>query len=146
MLRPARRAVACLAAVTAPVATITVALVAAPSPARAQALRPIGTTATGNPVLLEPRSVRRAGDTVTATVRVRFAKPTRTPQGEVRASRTIARFDCARRQVAVVENWYFTDERGTVESSHRKVGIPGWSTAIGGSMTAVALEHLCPTR
>ena len=122
-------------------------LLAALAPAvGAQALRAIGTTATGNPVLLEPRSVRRAGDTVTAAVRVRFAKPTRTQQGDVRSSRTIARFDCARRQVAVLENWYYVDERGTVESSHRTVGIPGWSTAIGGSMTAVAMAHLCAAR
>jgi hypothetical protein len=119
------------------------ALVAAPLAARAQALVPIGTTATGNPVLLESKSVRRAGDTVTATVRVKFGKPVRTPQGEVRSSRTIARWHCGTRQVAVRENWYFVDEAGRTVSSHRTVGIPGFATTIGGSMTAVALDHLC---
>lgn len=122
------------------------ALLVATRAAGAQALVPIGTTATGNPVLLEGRSVKRSGDTVTAAVRVRFAKPVRTQQGEVRSSRTIARWQCTARQVAVLENWYFTDEAGRTESSHRKVGQPGWATTIGGSMTAIALDHLCPRR
>lgn len=128
-----------------PAVVVLVAAIA-PADAAAQRLTTIGTTATGNPVLLEPRSVKRSGDTVTAAVRVTFGKPVRTPQGEVRSSRTIARWHCGTRQVAVQENWYFTDAAGTRESSHRTVGMPGYAITIGGSMTAVALAHLCAAK
>ncbi|MCU0625655.1 MAG: hypothetical protein MUF21_04090 [Gemmatimonadaceae bacterium] len=126
--------------------TIPLLIALAAPPLAAQARTPIGTTANGNPVLLESRSVTRSGDTVTAAVRVTFAKAVRTPGGEVRSSRTILRVACTPKQVAILENWYFTDPAGTVESSHRKVGAPGFSTAIGGSMTAVAMGHLCAAK
>ncbi len=120
--------------------------VAVPTLLAAQRTVPIGTTATGNPVLLEPKSVRRDGGRVTAAVRVRFAKAVRTADGEMRSSRTIATWDCATKQVAVAENWYYRDEAGTQVGSHRTVGKPGYATTICGSMTAVALAHLCAAK
>ena len=122
------------------------AILLAPAIAGAQTPVPIGTTATGNAVLLEPKSVKRDGARVTAAVRVRFGKGVRTADGEMRSSRTIATWDCAAKQVAVAENWYYRDEAGTQVGSHRKVGQPGYATTIGGSMTAVALAHLCTAK
>jgi hypothetical protein len=110
----------------------------------AQPLQEIGTTSVGNPVLLEKGSVKRdAQGIVTATVRVRFVKPVKTPQGEWRSSRTIARFDCAKQVVAVKENWYFFDDAGKKEASHKVVGVPGFGPAIKGSLPDVAMKHLC---
>ena len=131
-----------------PLHRLLLALVAGALPlvAAGQRLDSIGTTATGNTVLLEPRTVRREGSRVTAAVRVRFEKAVRTREGEMRSSRTVATWDCATRQVAVSENRYYRDVQGRVLGSSRTVGLPGYATTIGGSMTAVALGHLCGGR
>ena len=42
--------------------------------------------------------------------------------------------DCAKRELAVKENWYYHDEKANRVYEHKVVAQPGWSTAIGGSM------------
>lgn len=137
-----RRAV--VAAMT--VLAVAMPLGAPPAQPKAAALQEIGTTSVGNPVLLEKGSVSRANGIVTATVRVRFVKPVKTPQGEWKSSRTIAMFDCAKQVVAVKENWYYFDEAGRRQASHKVVGIPGYGPAIKGSLPDVAMAHLCAAK
>ena len=120
--------------------------VLASSPAAAQALREIGKTAAGNPVLVETRSVRRENTLLHAVVRVKFARAVRAPGGDWWSSRTRLTFDCSKRQVAVRENWYFADTTWRRQVSHNVVGQPGYGTVIGGSMTSVGYDSLCPTR
>jgi hypothetical protein len=129
---------------TAPLAGLLVLLAL---PAAAQSRREIGTTSVGNPVLLEPRTVRRGADgIVTAAVRVKFLKPVKAGPVMYRSSRTIAMFDCAKRVVAVKENWYYSDDAGTAVANHKVVGLPGFGPAIKGSLPDVAMAHLCAAR
>lgn len=104
----------------------------------------IGRTSVGNPVYIDPRSVRRADGIITATVRATFVKPVKTAKGNLTASRTVVMFDCARRLVAVKENTLYLDERANRVFEHRVVGRPGYSTTIKGSLPDVALAHFCP--
>jgi acyl-coenzyme A thioesterase PaaI-like protein len=114
------------------------------APLAAQATTQIGSTSVGNPVLLETRSVKKSADgIVTATVRATFLKPVKAGATEYRASRTIAMFNCTTKKVAVKENWYYSDEKGTKVASHKVVGIPGYGTTIKGSLPDVAMAHLC---
>lgn len=112
----------------------------------AQALREIGRTAAGNPVLVEPRSVRREPPLLHAIVRVRFAKAVRAPGGDWWSSRTRLTLDCSSRQVKVLENWYYADTTWRTIASHRAIGQPAFGTVIGGSMTSVSYDNLCPVR
>jgi hypothetical protein len=119
------------------------ACIAAPR-AQAQALREIGKTAAGNPVLVESRTVRRDSSLLTATVRVRFAKPVRTGDGNWWSSRTRLVFNCSARQVKILENWYYGDTLWRRVVSHNVTGIPAFGTVLGGSMTSVGYDSLCP--
>jgi hypothetical protein len=112
--------------------------------ARAQSLREIGRTAAGNPVLVEQRSIRRTAPMLDATIRVRFAKPVRAPGGDWWSSRTKLTFDCSKRQVKVIENWYYGDTTWTRVQSHKVSGQPAFGTVMGGSMTSVGYDALCP--
>jgi hypothetical protein len=103
----------------------------------------IGVTSTGNPVFIDPRSVKRAGDVVTATVRVTYEKPFVTPQGSVSATRAIAMFDCARNLVAVKENTLYFDERTNRIYQHHVSGKPGFGPALSSTFADIALKHLC---
>ncbi|MDZ7632208.1 MAG: hypothetical protein U5K74_12910 [Gemmatimonadaceae bacterium] len=114
--------------------------------AHAQALREIGRTAAGNPVLVESRTIRREPPLVHANIRVRFAKPVRAPGGDWWSSRTRLTFDCTRRQVKVLENWYYGDTTWRRVRSHVVPGTPGFGTVIGGSMTAVGYDALCAVK
>lgn len=125
-----------------------VLLAVLPAAAGAQARRAprwtrIGTTSAGNAIFLDGRSVRRERGIVTATLRAVFTPPVRSPRGDINSSRTIARFDCARRTVAVVENWMYHDERRGTVFEHRKPGLPGYGSPIRGTVSEVALNHLC---
>lgn len=113
------------------------------SPLAAQALRVIGATAAGNPVLVETRSVLRKGTLVNAIVRVKFAKAVRAPGGDWWSSRTRLTFDCTKRQVKVLENWYYGDTTWKRIASRSAPGLPGFGTVMGGSMTSVAYDALC---
>lgn len=127
-------------------AVISLLTLAAAPHAHAQALREIGKTAAGNPVLVEPRSVKRAGTLLDATVRVKFAKAVRAPGGEWWSSRTRLTFDCTKRHVKVLENWYYGDTTFRRVASHNAPGTPAFGTVMGGSMTSVAYDALCPAR
>ncbi len=115
-----------------------------PAQARTQSLREIGRTAAGNPVLVEQRSIRRAAPMLDAIIRVRFAKAVRAPGGDWWSSRTKLTFDCSKRQVKVIENWYYGDTTWTRVQSHKVSGQPAFGTVLGGSMTSVGYDALCP--
>jgi hypothetical protein len=103
----------------------------------------IGTITGGHPVRLEATSVRTAGGITTAAVRVRFLAPVKVPGGTWAASRTIVMVDCAKRAVAVKENWYYTDAAARKVAQHRVVAQPGYGPPLPGSVGAVALKHFC---
>ena len=114
--------------------------------AHAQRPREIGRTAANNPVLVEPRTVRRDGALLHATIRVKFGKAVRAPGGDWWSSRTKLTFDCTKRTVAILESWYYGDTTWTRVTSHNVVGQPGYGTVMGGSMTSVGYDSLCPVR
>ena len=103
----------------------------------------IGKTVVGNPVYLDRRTMTTKGGITTATLRVAFVKPVRTPRGELTSSRTIIMVDCAKRELAVKENWYYHDEKTNRVYEHKVVGQPGFAKAFEGSMQGVAVAHLC---
>lgn len=121
------------------------ALLLAPARSGAQQRRwqEIGKTSSGNPVFVDPKSVKTAGGIVTATVRVQFVEPVATPKGAYTSARTVAMFDCAKRVVAVKENTYYLDEKRNRVAEHKVVGKPGFGTVILGTLPDVALRHLC---
>ncbi|HEU4721838.1 MAG TPA: surface-adhesin E family protein [Gemmatimonadaceae bacterium] len=122
-------------------------LLLVPSVARAQKKwTPIGTTASGNPVYVDARSVKRTGSIVAATVRVVFTTPVQTPKGAWMSSRTTATFDCARKTLAAKENVYYGDAKETKVVERKVNAIPGYGPALGGSMGALALDHVCKPR
>ena len=103
----------------------------------------IGHTGDGNPVQLDPKSVKRKGATVDATVRVQFLKPKKMPGGNVTSSRTEMTFDCAKENVAVKVNTYYFDEKTNKVFQRSVSQTPGFGPVMGGSMTKVAYDHLC---
>jgi hypothetical protein len=104
----------------------------------------IGTTSVGNPVYVDPKSVKKGADGITtATLRVTFVKPVATPKGPIQASRTVAMFDCAKKLVAVKENTYYHDEKAGTVYQHSAPKIPGYGPAIKGSLPDVALGYFC---
>ena len=113
------------------------------APLHAQALKEIGKTSTGDPVFLETKSVKTEKGIITASIRAKFAKPTKAPAGDLYASKTIAMFDCAKQTVAVKENTYYLDQAGTKVGPHKVVGIPGYGPAFKGSVPDVAMGYLC---
>jgi len=106
-------------------------------------LKEIGKTSTGDPVFLETKSVKTEKGIITASIRAKFAKPTKAPAGDLYASKTIAMFDCAKQTVAVQENTYYLDQAGTKVGPHKVVGIPGYGPAFKGSVPDVAMGYLC---
>lgn len=104
----------------------------------------MGTTSVGNPVYVDPRSIKKVNGIITAHIRVKFIKPVDASPGVVwRSSQHIAMFDCAKSTVAAKETTYFADEAGTKVVEKKTVKIPGFGSPIGGSMTKVALDYLC---
>lgn len=103
----------------------------------------IGHTGDGNPVQLDPRSVKRKGTMVDATVRVPFVKPKKMPGGDVTSSRTTVTFDCAKETVAIKAYTYYFDEKANKIFQHQVAKLPGFAPVMGGSMTKVAYDHLC---
>lgn len=103
----------------------------------------IGPTASGNMVSVDPRTIKRTGNLVAATVRVVFATPVQTPRGPWSSSHTTATFDCVKKSLAAKENVYYGD-KGEKKVTERKVNVlPGYGPALGGSLGAVALNYLC---
>ncbi len=127
-------------------AALAAALACCSLPAHAQSIREIGLTAAGNPVLVESRTLHRDGSIVTATVRVKFAKAVKAPGGDWWSSRTRLALDCTARNVKIFENWYFGDTTFQKIVSHTVSGQPAFGTVMGGSMTSVAYDSLCPVK
>jgi hypothetical protein len=127
--------------------TFALALLLVPSIAYPQKKwTPIGTTASGNQVFVDAKSVKRTGSLVAATVRVVFTTPVKTPKGTWMSSRVIATFDCAKKALAVKENVYYSDAKETKVADRTVNKLPGYGPAIGGSLPDVALKHLCAAR
>ena len=119
-------------------------LLAALAPgARAQKWKDIGTTSSGNVVSIDPRSVKRSGDLVSATVRVVFSPPVKAARGIWASSRITADFDCRTRYLASKGSTYYSDAKGTkvVERSVNK--RPGFGPGLGGSLGGIAVDYLC---
>jgi len=126
---------------------LVLALLLVPSLAHAQKKwAPIGATASGNQVFVDPKSVKRTGSLVAATVRVVFTTPVKTPTGTWMSSRTSATFDCASKKLAAKENIYYGDAKETKVVDRTVNKIPGYGPAIGGSMGALALDYVCKAR
>ncbi len=115
------------------------------SPATAQKLVEIGKTSIGTPVFLEAKSVTRNNGITTATVRVRLQPPLKHALGDLRSSRTIAMYDCARQTVATRESWYYLDDAGKKVGMHKEIKLPGFGPSFKGSLADVAMRHLCAT-
>jgi hypothetical protein len=126
---------------------LALALLLVPSLAHAQKKwTPIGATASGNQVFVDPKSVRRTGSLVAATVRVVFTTPVKTPTGTWMSSRTSATFDCASKKLAAKENIYYGDAKETKVVDRTVNKLPGYGPALGGSMGALALDYVCKAR
>jgi hypothetical protein len=103
----------------------------------------IGTTSSGNPVFVDPKSVKKTGSLVDATVRVVFTTPVETPKGKWMSARTSATFDCAKKSLAAKENVYFGDAKETKVIERKVNKLPGFGPALGGSLGGVALGYFC---
>jgi len=93
--------------------------------------------------MLESRTVKKAGDEITATVRVKFLKPAKAPGGEWFGSRTVVAVRCAAGTVAVKENRYYGDANFKKVANEKIVKIPGYAAPVPGSVPALALKALC---
>ena len=125
------------------VVSLSLAMPAPPNVVQAK-WQEIGKTSVGNPVYVDPKSVKKGADgIVTATVRVTFVKPANTPKGPITASRTVAMFDCSKKVVAVKENTYYHDEKTNRIYQHSAPGKPGFGPAIKATLPDVALQYLC---
>jgi hypothetical protein len=125
-------------------ALVLAVLTALPTLAHAQrAWKDIGTTSVGNHVYVDPRSIRRDGSLVKATVRVVFTEPVKARKGTWASSRTIATFDCAKKTLAAKENVFYSDANSTKVTERTVIKQPGYGPALGGSLGGVALNYLC---
>ncbi|MDB4882120.1 MAG: hypothetical protein JWL95_886 [Gemmatimonadetes bacterium] len=106
----------------------------------------IGTTSSGNPVFVDPKSVKKSGSLVDATVRVVFTTPVETPKGRWMSARTSATFDCAKKSLAAKENVYYGDAKETKVVERKVNKLPGFGPALGGSLGGVALGYFCASR
>ena len=120
---------------------LAVALLAAPfltSGAQSK-WKEIGKTSVGNPVYVDPRSVKKVNGIITARIRVKFVAPVKTPQGPTwYTSQHIAMFT-----IAAKESIYYGDAAETHVVDKKTIAQPGFGPAIGGSMTKVALDYIC---
>jgi hypothetical protein len=109
----------------------------------AQKWKDIGKTSSGNVVSVDPRSVKRTGDLVNATVRVVFTPPVKAARGTWASSKTVATIDCAKKYLAAKENVFYSDAKSTkvVERSVNKQ--PGFGPALQGSLGGIAVDYLC---
>jgi hypothetical protein len=144
--RPALRRT--LAALVAGMTLLGVRDACAQSPFAPMTLRTIGTTPMGATVLLDPRTVIRRDQFVTATVLVHFLKPMPTEKGEMRSMKAIAHFDCRRRVMALSEDWTYADWEGKQLLAYERIPTRGFSRqydpATKGSLASISLEYLCP--
>ena len=123
---------------------IGVVLLACVAPAAsAQKWKDIGKTASGNVVSVDPKSVKRTGNLVSATVRVVFTPPVKAARGTWASSKTTATFDCSRRYLAAKENVFYSDSNSTKVVERNVNKQPGFGPALGGSLGGLAVDYLC---
>lgn len=114
------------------------------TPATQPRWQEIGKTRTGNPVFIDPRTVKKGKDgIINATIRVTYTKPVKSPKGDLTASRAIAMFDCAKMTFATKENATYIDEKANSVFQRTVNKQPGFGPAIAGNFADVALQHLC---
>lgn len=120
-------------------------LASLPSAAMAQGRwKEVGKTRTGNPVFIDQRSVKTGKDgIISATIRVAYEKPVKTPKGDVTASRAQAMFDCKASTFATKENAMYIDEKSDKVFQRTVNAKPGFGPAIAGNFADVAMKHLC---
>lgn len=106
----------------------------------------IGRTVTGNAVFVDPRTIVRDGDRVSATVRSTYGTPSMTPKGLITASRADATFDCTRKSVLVRETTIYLDEKKGTIYERRVPQNPGYGPVFRSNFSGVALEYLCAQR
>jgi hypothetical protein len=111
--------------------------------ASAQKWKDIGKTASGNMVSVDPKSVKRTGDMVSATVRVVFTPPVKAARGTWASSKTTATFDCTKRYLAAKENVFYSDSNSTKVVERNVNKQPGFGPALGGSLGGLAVDYLC---
>jgi hypothetical protein len=87
--------------------------------------------------------VKRAGNLVSASVRVVFTTPVKAAKGTWASSRTSATFDCAKKSLAAKENVFYSDAKSTKVTERTVNKQPGFGPALGGSLGMVALDYLC---
>lgn len=124
------------------IAPLVLALCASPAAAQ-KTWKEIGTTASGNKVSVDTRSVKRAGNLVSATVRVVFLPVVQTPKGPWASAQTKATVDCSRKLLAAKENAYFADTRGSKVVERKVNKIPGYGQVLEGSLGSLAVKYLC---
>ena len=111
--------------------------------AQAQKWTTIGTTSSGNIVSIDPRSVKRRGDLVSATVRVVFTPPVKAARGMWASSRIAADFDCNKRYLASKGSVYYSDEKGTKIVERSVIKQPGFGPGLSGSLGGISVDYLC---
>jgi len=126
-----------------PLVLLAVSALTAGVAAQGSRWRQIGTTSSGNPVFLDPRSVTTKDSIITATLRVTFNEPVRMPAGSVRSNRVVALFDCAKKQVAVKESVFYADAGMSAVVERRAPRQPGFGPPFRSNFSGVALDHLC---
>ncbi|MFZ9898360.1 MAG: surface-adhesin E family protein [Gemmatimonadaceae bacterium] len=120
---------------------------AVPVPAQgASRWQEIGRTVTGNAVFVDPRTIVRDGDRVSATVRSTYGTPSMTPKGLITASRADATFDCTRKAVLVRQTTIYLDEKKGTIYERRMPQNPGYGPVFRSNFSGVALEYLCAQR
>lgn len=129
------------------IATLLITPRVAPLPAQgAVRWQEIGRTVTGNAVFVDPRTIVREGDRVSATVRSTYGTPSMTPKGLITASRASATFDCTRKSVLVRETTIYLDEKKGTIYERRVPQNPGYGPVFRSNFSGVALEYLCAPR
>ncbi len=123
--------------------TVLIAAVLIAPALQAQKWADIGKTASGNMVSVDPKSIKRNKDLVSATVRVVFTTPVKAAKGTWASSKTMATFDCASRKLAAKENVYYSDAKSTKVVERHVNTLPGYGAALGGSLGQIALDYLC---
>ena len=125
-------------------ATLIIAALLVPSAsAQAQKWVEVGKTSSGNPVYVDPKTVKKADGIVNGTIRVRFLTPVKAGAKEFKSSRTLVMGNCAKKTVASKESIYFTDVAGTVVGQRTVNAKPGFGSPIKGTASDVALTYLC---
>jgi len=103
----------------------------------------VGHTGDGNSVQIDPKSVKRHGTLVDATVRVPFLKPKKMQGGNVTSSITKVTFDCSKETNMIREYTFYYDEKTNKIFQHEAAKVPGFAPVMGGSMTRVAYDYVC---